>query len=82
MVAAFGYPDCPGHPAWLPSATHRTHGIRSGWWPTSRTASCIASWNFAAYSRSFKLHGREVCTMHADDAAARGIAVGSVGARV
>jgi biotin/methionine sulfoxide reductase len=78
VVAGFGYADCPGHPAWL--AKRYVPDDRHPLWlvanqPHDKLHSQL---DFAAYSQSFKLQGREVCTMHPNDAAARGIAVGAV----
>lgn len=78
VVAAFGYEDCPGHPAWLakrfaPDADHPLWLVANQ--PHNKLHSQL---DFAEYSQSFKLHGREVCTMHPDDAAARGIADGAI----
>lgn len=82
VVADFGYPDCPGHPAWLPKryapdARHPLWLVANQ--PHNQPHNKLHSQlDFAAYSQSFKVPGREVCTMHADVAAARGVAEGSV----
>jgi biotin/methionine sulfoxide reductase len=77
-VAGFGYADCPGHPAWLPSVDVPTdqyplHLVANQ--PVGRLHSQL---DFGAYSQSLKLHGREVCTMHPDAAASRGISDGDI----
>lgn len=77
-VAGFGYADCPGHPAWLPPVdvpTEQTplHLVANQ--PVGRLHSQL---DFGAYSQSLKLHGREVCTMHPDSAASRGIGDGDI----
>ncbi len=77
-VAGFGYTDCPGHPAWLPPADVPTqqyplHLVANQ--PVGRLHSQL---DFGAYSQSLKLHGREVCTMHPDAAASRGISDGDI----
>lgn len=77
-VAGFGYGDCPGHPAWLakkfaPDALHPLWLVANQ--PHNKLHSQL---DFAAYSQSFKLDGREVCTMHPDDAGPRGIKENSV----
>jgi biotin/methionine sulfoxide reductase len=78
VVAGFGYPDCPGHPAWLakrhaPDITHPLWLVANQ--PHNKLHSQL---DFGAYSQSFKQQGREVCTMHPEDAAARGIADGNI----
>ncbi len=81
-IAGFGYADCPGHPVWLDkqewlgaprAAAYPLHLISNQ--PTPRLHSQL---DFAAPSRASKIAGREPALMHADDAAARGIADGDV----
>ena len=77
-VAAFGYADCPGHPAWLPpteppSAEHPLWLIANQ--PATRLHSQL---DFGACSQAAKHAGREVCTLHPDAAQARGIAEGDL----
>ncbi|MBB5216139.1 molybdopterin guanine dinucleotide-containing S/N-oxide reductase [Parapusillimonas granuli] len=77
-IAGFRYEDCPGHPAWL--AKRETPTERYPLWlianqPATRLHSQL---DFARYSQSNKRHGREVCTMHPADAAARGISDGGL----
>ncbi|MBB4302804.1 biotin/methionine sulfoxide reductase [Rhodobium orientis] len=81
-IAGFGYDDCPGHPAWLPprewlgaqaAATYPLHLISNQ--PKTRLHS---QYDLGSHSRAAKRHDREVMRMHAKDAAARGIAEGSV----
>ncbi len=78
VVAGFGYDDCPGHPAWLapqdvPDPRHPLYLIANQ--PASRLHS---QFDFGAHSAAEKRQGREVCTLHPDDAAARGIADGDI----
>lgn len=81
-IAAFGYDDCPPHPAWLPpqewlgAATARQ-------WPlhliTSQPARRLHSqMDFASASRAAKVEGREPVHMNPADAARRGIEDGMV----
>lgn len=81
-IAAFGYDDCPGHPAWR--APHEWLGA-----PLARTfplhlLSCQpqdklhSQWDHAAPSRATKAHGRQPILMHPDDMAERGISEGEV----
>jgi biotin/methionine sulfoxide reductase len=77
-IAAFSYDDCPGHPAWLPmrdspTAAHPLQLIANQ--PATRLHSQL---DFGAHSQQAKRQGREVCTLHPADAAARGIADGDI----
>ncbi len=77
-IAGFGYADCPGHPAWLPltdqpDADHPLHLVSNQ--PATRLHSQL---DFAAYSASKKVGGREVVRIHPDDAGPRGIADGDL----
>jgi biotin/methionine sulfoxide reductase len=77
-IASFGYADCPGHPAWLPASDVPTpeHPL---WLVANQPQGRLHSQlDFAAYSQSHKLHGREICTMHPDTAAARGVEAGDI----
>ena len=77
-IAAFGYADCPGHPAWLPAVDVPTpeHPL---WLVANQPEGRLHSQlDFGAYSQSLKQHGREVCTLHPSTAAARGIAEGDI----
>ena len=77
-VASFGYADCPGHPAWLPKR-HVPDESHPLWLVANQPHTRLHSQlDFAPYSQSFKQRGREVCTMHPQDAAARGIADGDI----
>ena len=78
VVASFGYADCPGHPVWLPfveqpSAEHPLHLVANQ--PATKLHS---QFDFGNHSMSAKRNGREVCSLHPDDAAARGIAEGDI----
>jgi len=75
-IAAFGYADCPGHPAWLapsdaPTPAHPLFLVANQ--PATRLHSQL---DFGGHSASHKRNGREVCRMHPADAAARSIADG------
>ncbi len=77
-IAGFQYPDCPGHPAWLPltdqpDAAHPLHLVSNQ--PATRLHSQL---DFAAYSASQKVGGREVVRIHPDDAGPRGIGDGDL----
>ena len=77
-ITGFGYAACPGHPAWLaptdgPTATHPLVLVANQ--PATRLHSQL---DFGGHSASQKRSGREVCSMHPADAAARGIAEGNI----
>ena len=77
-IAGFGYADCPGHPTWLapthvPSAMYPLFLVADQ--PATRLHSQL---DFGGYSASEKRKGREVCSMHPDDAAERGVAGGDI----
>ena len=77
-IAAFGYDDCPGHPAWLPphevpDARHSLHLVANQ--PATRLHSQL---DFGGHSVAGKHRGREVASLHPRDATARGIADGDI----
>ena len=76
-IAAFGYEDCPGHPAWLPpsesAAQFPLHLIANQ--PATRLHSQL---DFGATSLASKIKDREPVRIHPEDAAIRGIRDGDV----
>jgi biotin/methionine sulfoxide reductase len=77
-IAGFGYPDCPGHPTWLPprAVPDTKHTLRLvANQPATRLHSQL---DFGGHSAAGKHRGREVASMHPHDATARGIAEGDV----
>jgi biotin/methionine sulfoxide reductase len=77
-IAGFGYPDCPGQPAWLapsdaPTADFPLHLIANQ--PATRLHSQL---DFGTTSLAAKINGREPVRIHPRDAAARGIADGDI----
>ncbi|TDQ49967.1 molybdopterin-dependent oxidoreductase [Actinorugispora endophytica] len=81
-VAGFGYPDCPGHAAWLDPA-ERPGSARSGEWPLTLVANqpdgrLHSQQDMGAHSRAQKVADRAPVRLHPADAAARGIAGGDV----
>ncbi|GAA5152552.1 molybdopterin guanine dinucleotide-containing S/N-oxide reductase [Pseudonocardia eucalypti] len=81
-VAGFGYPDCPGHPAWLEphdwlggprAAEYPLHLIANQ--PATRLHSQL---DMGGHSQGAKVAGRESIRLHPDDAAARGISDGDL----
>ncbi|MFC4941905.1 molybdopterin-dependent oxidoreductase [Pseudonocardia sp. GCM10023141] len=81
-VAAFGYPDCPGHPVWLPP--QEWHGsARVAAFPLVLLANNPATrlhsqLDFGPHSRAGKVAGREPVRMHQQDARQRGLTDGEV----
>ena len=81
-VAAFGYPDCPGHPAWLEPDEWLGSSLAKRFplqlvanQPATRLHSQL---DMGAHSRASKIHGREPVRMNPADAAKRGIQAGDV----
>ena len=80
-VAAFGYADCPGYPAWLEpcewlgcaSPAFPLHLISNQ--PHNKLHSQI---DHGSHSQSAKINGREPVHMQANDAAARGLKDGDI----
>ena len=79
-IAAFGYGDCPGHPAWLEPAewlgnadAYPLHLISNQ--PSTRLHS---QFDHGETSRAGKVAGREPIRIHPNDAAVRGISSGEV----
>ncbi|MBM4268731.1 MAG: molybdopterin oxidoreductase [Deltaproteobacteria bacterium] len=81
-VAAFGYDDCPGHPAWLESEEW-LGAPRAKRWPLALVANNPATrlhgqLDAGPYSQAAKVRGREPVRIHPSDAAERGITDGDV----
>lgn len=77
-IASFGEASCPGHPAWLPPEDvprpeAPLHLVANQ--PATRLHSQL---DFGGHSGASKHRGREVASMHPDDAATRGIGDGDV----
>jgi biotin/methionine sulfoxide reductase len=77
-IASFGYADCPGHPTWLPptdvpDAEAPLHLVANQ--PASRLHS---QFDFGGHSDAEKRRGREVMSIHPDDAKARSIKDGDI----
>jgi biotin/methionine sulfoxide reductase len=79
VIDGFGYPDCPGHPAWLePSEWLGGQGVHPVRYPLQLVANqprrrLHSQLDVGAYSQEGKIRGREALAMHPADAAARGI---------
>jgi len=81
-IAGYGYPDCPGHPVWLPpkdgvgsTALARFPLQLVANQPATRLHSQL---DFGACSLEAKVRGREPVRIHPADAAPRGIADGDI----
>ena len=81
-IAGFGYPDCPGHPAWLPpvdgagsEAASRFPLLLVANQPATRLHSQL---DFGATSLAAKIEGREPVRIHPLDAASRGVNDGDI----
>ncbi|MQA94919.1 MAG: molybdopterin-dependent oxidoreductase [Streptosporangiales bacterium] len=81
-VAGFGYPDCPGHPVWLPpedwpgaEKAARFPLLLIANQPATRLHSQL---DVGGFSQAGKVAGREPVRIHPDDAKARGIVGGDV----
>jgi biotin/methionine sulfoxide reductase len=81
-IAAFGYDDCPGHPAWMEPAEWLGSSLASRFplhlisnQPKTRLHS---QYDNGGYSQDSKVSSREPIRLHPDDARARGIADGDV----
>ncbi len=81
-IASFGYDDCPGHPVWIEPAEwlgsdqaerYPLHLISNQ--PVTKLHSQL---DFAGISREAKVDGREIATLSAGDATARGIEAGDL----
>lgn len=81
-IAAFGYDDCPGHPAWFEpiewlgsplAKRYPLHLISNQ--PSTKLHS---QFDHGALSRAAKIRGREPIGLHPQDAAARGLVAGDI----
>jgi len=81
-IAGFGYPDCPGHPVWLPPV-EGAGSLAAARFPLQLIANQPATrlhsqLDFGATSQASKVNGREPVRIHPQDAAARGIGDGDI----
>ncbi|MGH6779164.1 MAG: molybdopterin guanine dinucleotide-containing S/N-oxide reductase [Bradyrhizobium sp.] len=77
-IASFAEADCPGHPTWLGPAyvpDKAAPYLLIANQPRTRLHSQL---DFGGHSGASKHRGREVATMHRDDAALRGISEGDI----
>ena len=79
-IASFGLDDCPGHPAWL-QPVESTLDAQEGalHMISAQSDTRLHSQNDqGSESLQSKIEGREVCRLHPETAAARGIVEGSI----
>jgi len=81
-VAAFGYPDCPGHPTFM-EPYERVGGAGSDRYPlhlvsNQPAARLHSQYDHGSLSQNTKVAGREPVRIHPDVAATRGIVDGDV----
>ena len=80
-IDSYGYDDCPGHPAWLPSDDEEPLG--EGDFPLCLIANNPATrlhsqLDHGPVSAEAKLGGREPLRVHPDDASTRGVTTGDL----
>ena len=82
IIASFDYPDCPGHPMWLPSSEGAGSPAAARFplqlvanQPATRLHSQL---DFGATSQAAKVSGREPVRINPHDAAARNIRDGDI----
>ncbi|MEV4146210.1 molybdopterin-dependent oxidoreductase [Amycolatopsis sp. NPDC049691] len=73
-IAGFGYPDCPGHPVWLPPTETGPLWLIANQ-PHTRLHSQLDA---GETSQAGKVAGREPVRLNPADAAARGITTGDI----
>jgi biotin/methionine sulfoxide reductase len=77
-IAGFGYADCPGHPAWLPSTESPNARFPLQLIANQPATRLHSQLDFGATSRKSKVKDREPIRIHPRDARARGIRDGDV----
>jgi len=77
-IAGFGYPDCPGHPAWMPPSDHANSRYPLQLIANQPATRLHSQLDFGATSMASKIKGRERVRIHPQDAEARGIRDGDV----
>jgi len=77
-IAAFGYDDCPGHPAWLAPSDAPTSAAPLVLVANQPATKLHSQLDFGGHCAASKRRGREVMRIHPADAAPRGIAEGDI----
>ncbi|CEJ11358.1 Dimethyl sulfoxide/trimethylamine N-oxide reductase precursor [bacterium YEK0313] len=77
-IAGYGEADCPGHPTWLPR-NELPDAAAPYFLVANQPATRLHSqFDFGGHSEDAKRRGREVASMHPDDAARHGIGDGDI----
>ncbi|MCB8881124.1 molybdopterin guanine dinucleotide-containing S/N-oxide reductase [Acidisoma cellulosilytica] len=77
-IAGFEEPDCPGHPTWLPPVDVPRPGASLFLVANQPATRLHSQLDFGGHSAEAKRRGREVASMHPEDAARRGISDGDI----
>lgn len=77
-VRGFGYPECPGHPAWLEPDEQTTAETPLVLIANQTSTRLHSQLDVGALSQGSRIRGREPVRIHPADAAARGIADGDL----
>ncbi len=77
-IAGFGYPDCPGHPVWLPPGAEPVGRLPLTLIANQPATRLHSQLDFGATSQRAKIGGREPVRLHPQDAAPRGIRDGDI----
>jgi biotin/methionine sulfoxide reductase len=77
-IDSFDEPDCPGHPAWLPTTNQPSPDAPLFLVANQPATRLHSQLDFGGHSAAAKHRGREVARMHPRDAAARGIEDGGI----
>ena len=77
-IVGFGYPDCPGHPTWLPPAEGPNRRFPLQLVANQPATRLHSQLDFGATSLKSKIKDREPVRIHPQDAAARGIGDGDI----
>ena len=77
-IASYGEADCPGHPTWLPRSEMPDAGAPYFLVANQPATRLHSQFDFGGHSEDAKRRGREVASMHPDDAARHGISDGDI----
>ncbi len=77
-IADFGYPDCPGHPSWVPPTEDPNSRFPLQLVANQPATRLHSQLDFGATSLKSKIKDREPVRIHPQDAAARGIGGGDI----
>lgn len=77
-IDSFGYPDCPGHPAWLEPTERPTDTCPLQLMASQPRSKLHSQLDYGAHSVDGKRSGREVVQIHPEDAESRTIRDGDI----